>query len=91
MIFFEFLIKFSFGALIAYVAALASKYYDQEKCGFRDGDKYVLCKSQKDTFETDGLGYLPGLLTEAEMIELETMYMKYMNEGSAEKQGSRNQ
>lgn len=87
MTFFEFLIKFSFAALIGYAAVLASIFYNEEKCGFRDGDKYVLCKSQIDTFNKDGLGYLPNLLTNAEMVELETIYMKYMSEGSAEKQG----
>ena len=87
MNFFEFLVKFSFSAFIGYIAFMCSIYFQQEKCGYRVGDKYILCRSQKAEFERDGLSILTGILTEPEMLELEKVYMEYMREGSADKQG----
>ena len=56
-------------------------------CGYRQGDRYVLCQSHKQEFFESGLAILPDLITEDEMAHIEKIYTKYMNEGSTDMQG----
>ena len=58
-----------------------------ENCGQRVGNSYILCQSQIDRFRTDGLVILPNILSESEILSIETIYNNYMRDGSSEKQG----
>ena len=59
----------------------------QPSCGSRQGDRYILCPDQKESFAQQGLSLLPGLITEEEMLVIERIYTQYMKEGSSEIQG----
>lgn len=56
-------------------------------CGYRDGDKYILCQSHIDAFHTSGLSILSNILSDDEILTIESIYDQYMREGSPDKQG----
>ena len=56
-------------------------------CGYRKEDIYILCQSQINSFHTSGLAILPNMLSNEEILTIETIYDQYMRDGSPEKQG----
>ena len=62
-------------------------YEAKADCGRRDGETYILCPQQKLDFLEKGLGILEGLLTEEEILTIESTYDSFMRDGSPELQG----
>jgi phytanoyl-CoA hydroxylase len=56
-------------------------------CGRRYGTRYLLCPAQLTAFKEGGLAIADGVLSPAEVAEIETVYDRYMAEGSAQLQG----
>ena len=46
--------------------------------GVRVGDRYHVTSAERERFESDGYVHLPGVLTEAELVEIDAVYDAFM-------------
>jgi phytanoyl-CoA hydroxylase len=58
-----------------------------EDCGYAVGDKYKVCSTTVEDFNTRGLAIINDVVSEKDLLEIEAIYDQYMAEGSREKQG----
>jgi hypothetical protein len=73
---------------VLYVISSTTVSVEEDKsCGFRDGERYILCKYHIEDFKTKGLAIIHDIITEEEILTIEGTYNEYMANGSPEIQG----